>query len=448
MDAALIVDHYTVFSTGATPVPHGVVVRVLVHLSGKAPADRNRAPLGLSLLIDRSGSMCGERIEAARTAAARAVERLHPDDVVSVIAFDDAVDVVAPPAPRGRQRSLVSRIMAIETRGSTNLSGGWLRARQHLEQAIGMMQETAGASRRIVILTDGHANVGIVEPNTLVELARTARAMGITTSTIGVGEGYDDDLLRAMADAGGGNAWYIERPDQAGDVLGEELGNLLSLSAQGVQVSLSLVPGIELLTVHSDWPSVPTTGVSMQLDVGDLYANEPKPVLLELFVPAAIVAEHATAVEVSPIATIRIVADVLADGGVEHREVVLPVGASLAEHGCMVPAVEHAVLLARTAKARDDATQRQRAGDDAGAQQLMEDAARALSDSPLSRDGLHADELQAQVSDLTRLAQQYASGHISEADHKYQRQRSYNAKRGKKRHDDQLDRGNDAAQEP
>ncbi len=88
-----------------------------------------------------------------------------------------------------------------------------------MEQALSLLGSLEGSSRRIVMLTDGHANAGITDPSTLVELARTARTMGITTTTIGVGEGYDDDLLRAMADAGGGNSWYVERPDQAQDVL-------------------------------------------------------------------------------------------------------------------------------------------------------------------------------------------------------------------------------------
>ena len=252
MDAILLVDHQPIVPPAG---PAGVVVRALLTISGQVPAHRQRTPLALSLVLDRSGSMGRGRLEAAKAASISAVERLHPDDVVSVIAFDEQVEVIAPPAPRARQLQLVQQVYEIESRGSTNLSGGWLRGRQHMEQALGMLGSLEGSSRRVVVLTDGHANVGITDASILVELARTARTMGITTTTIGVGEGYDDDLLRAMADAGGGNSWYVERPDQATDVLAEEMGNLLSVATQGLSVTLTLDEAVTVFATHSSWPT-------------------------------------------------------------------------------------------------------------------------------------------------------------------------------------------------
>ena len=435
MDAVLLIDHQPI----APPAgPAGVVVRALLTISGQVPARRQRAPLALSLVLDRSGSMSGDRLDAAKAASISAVERLHPDDVVSVVAFDDQVDVVAPPAPRARQIQLVQQVSDLDSGGSTNLSGGWLRGRQHMEQALGMLGSLEGSSRRIVLLTDGHANVGITEPATLIELARTARAIGITTTTIGVGEGYDDDLLRAMADAGGGNSWYVERPDQAQDILAEEMGNLLSVSAQGLSVTLTLEDSVAMFATHSSWP-VTATANTFTFDLGDLYASEPKPVLLELFVPADRL--EALASGGASIATLVVQADVLLDGGgVEHRAMTLGVAASLETQSSLVPAVEHAVLLARAARAREEAARRQREGDADGAQEVMQMMSVSLQSSALVNDPNFGGELQAQAQDLQGLAERYERRTFSEVEAKYQMQRSYNARRGKKRNDGTLRR--------
>lgn len=439
MDTLLQVDHQVVASEDSPNRAGGTVVRALLTIAGRAHARAGRPPIGLALVLDRSGSMSGERIEAARLAAARVVDRLHPDDVVSVVAFDDQVQTVVPPRPRQQPHGLAAAIQAIDVNGSTNLSGGWLRGRQHMEQALGLLGSLAGSSRRVVLLTDGHANVGITEPATLVELARTARAMGITTTTVGIGEGYDDALLRAMADAGGGNAWYVENPDQSHDVLAEELGNLLSVSAQGLTVTLSLGEAGTLFAVHSDWPVVSQSPGVCSFDLGDLYAAEPKPLLFELFVPAVTV--HGLPTATTAIAMLSVSADVITgSGGVEHRVVHLPLSATLDGQNHLQPEIEHAVLLARTAKAREEAARRQRAGDAHGAQAAMLSAQASLLASPLTHDAAFAEELADQADDLSRLAEQYASDTFSERDAKYQMQRSYNQKRGKLGYDKTLSR--------
>jgi Ca-activated chloride channel family protein len=302
-----------------------------------------------------------------------------------------------------------------------------------------MLGSLPGSSRRVVLLTDGHANVGITDPSTLIELARTARAMGITTTTVGIGEGYDDALLRAMADAGGGNAWYIEHPDQSQDVLAEELGNLLSVSAQGLTITLSLGEAVSVSTVHSDWPvSSSSTGV-LHFDLGDLYAAEPRPLLFELFVPAPAVEGLASLP--TAIATLTVRADVITEGGgVEHRTVHLPLSATLDGQNVLVPEVERAVLLARAAKAREEAARRQREGDADGAREAMVFATQRLLESPLAHDASYGEELAEQAGDLRQLAEQYARHEYSERDAKYQMQRSYNQKRGKQTYDKALRR--------
>ncbi len=433
MDATLLIDHqaYSAHPDG------GTVVRALLSIVGTAPVSANRPALGLSLVLDRSGSMGGPPLEAARAAAARAVERLHPDDVVSAVLFDNDIETLAAPARSRDQHQLADRLRQVEPGGSTNLSGGWLRGRQHMELAAAFMDTASGATRRVVLLTDGHANAGITDRETLVELARTARRKGITTTTIGVGEGYDDDLLRAMADAGGGNAWYVERPDQSQDVFAEELGNLLSVAAQGLSVTLTLHPDVEMLVVHSDWPTV-GTGSTLVFDLGDLYASEPKPLLFEVLVPA-----HATTARVV-VATLTLQAHVLTDGGgVELRTLSLPIAATLDGQALMVPEVERAILMARSARAREEAARKQRKGDGDEAALLMRSALHSMTSSVLANDPAYADDLFGAAADLARLEEQYRAGDYSERDAKYQMQRSYNERRGKRTYDAQLRRGQD-----
>jgi Ca-activated chloride channel family protein len=438
METHLQVDHQFVDVPQSPNGRPGIIVRALLKISGTAPQHANRPPIGLSFVIDRSGSMSGDRIEAARVAAARAIERLHPDDVVSVIAFDDVIETVASPERRARHHNLVHTLLQLDTRGSTNLSGGWLRGREHMQHAQGMIGSLPGSSRRILLLTDGHANMGITDPSTLVELARTARRMGITTSTVGVGDGYDDTLLRAMADAGGGNAWYIERPDQSDDVLAEELGNLLSVSAQGLTVKLVLDEAVTMVVMHSDWPTTtPATG-TFHFDLGDLYAAEPKPLLLELFVPLARL--ELLEADVKPIATLSVSADVItATGGVEHRVSHLPIASSLDGQQRMEPEIEMAVLLAHAAKAREEAARLQRAGEAEMAERVMREASaqfRMSAESPSMDSAL----LLRDAEEFDALADQYSRGAFSELEAKYQMQRTYNARRGKQSYDEKLRR--------
>lgn len=408
----------------------GFIVRAMLKLEGKAPTRDNRIPLNLSVVLDRSGSMAGEKLEAARDAAAMLIRRLHPDDLVSVVAYDDQVVTVAEPATGASQRALPNAVVAIEAGGSTNLSGGWLRGNELVAR-----NRREGAVNRVVLMTDGLANAGITEPAKLLGLCRTACAAGVTTTTIGFGADYDETLLRGMADAGGANTYYIERPDQAADVFAEELEGLLSLSAQNVSVEIRPSAQVTLVAVRHEYP---TTRVAdgVRLELGDLYAREPKSVLVELFVPALADATADTG-EVC-IADVVVNAHVLTDGGgVERQEVRFPVVSPLMAAGHAEPEVRREVLLLDAAKAREEALRRRDEGDLGGAAGVLRAASFTLAGAPAEL-GAGLDE---QAGDLAVLADQFAVGQVSEADAKYLAQRAYNAHRGKRAYEEKLARG-------
>jgi Ca-activated chloride channel homolog len=431
----LLIDHDSTHQPGSAGV---VRTRLLLTLTGQAPADVTRPPIAVAFVIDRSGSMAGEPLAAATAAAAWAVARVHPTDVVSAIAFDHEVQVIAEPACVTDHPALGHRLLALQPGGSTNLSGGWLRARHHMEQANTLLQHAVGATRRIVLLTDGHANEGITDREQLTALARRAREHGISTTTIGVGAGYDDDLLRAMADAGGGNAWYVEHADQSHTVFAEELTNLLSVAAQGVSVALTMAPIVHAHVVHSNWQASTASDGSLVFDLGDLYASDPKPLLLELLTDVAALPPGVS----TEIARLTVRADVIdTDGTVEHRVLHLPIAASAETQHGLHPVIEQAVLLAAAARAREEAAMQQRAGEAEQAADTMRTASAMLREGlDHLPDALRTD-VQEQAHDLSVLAEQYAAAEFSEQDAKYQMQRSYNARRGKRRYDASLSRG-------
>src|SRR5688572_10402594 len=309
----------------------GFIVRAMLKLEGQAPTSESRIPLNLSVVLDRSGSMAGAKLDAARDAAAMLIRRLHPNDTVSVVAYDDDVITVAEPATGGTQASLPQQVKAIQAGGSTNLSGGWLRGRELVAQA-----KRDGGVNRVVLLTDGLANVGITAPDQLLGLCRTACGAGITTTTIGFGADYDEKLLRGMADAGGANTWYIERPDQAADVFAEELEGLLTLCAQTVAAEIRPSSNVTLTAIRHQYPTTTLGSGAARLELGDVYAREPKSLLVEFFVPG--LPDAGSDERDIAIAQIALTAHVLTEGGgVERQEIVFPVVTRLSAKGHAEP---------------------------------------------------------------------------------------------------------------
>ena len=138
----------------------------------------------------------------------------------------------------------LARIRSIDARGSTDLGGGWLtgaeQVARHLEAAKG------GGVHRVLLLTDGLANQGITEPAELTRHAAELRARGVSTTTFGVGEDFDERLLAGMADAGGGHFYFIERPEQIPDLIASEVGELLEIRARDVTLEITAPDGLEI----------------------------------------------------------------------------------------------------------------------------------------------------------------------------------------------------------
>ncbi|TVP58693.1 MAG: VWA domain-containing protein [Gemmatimonadales bacterium] len=407
-------------------------LQALVRISGRAPEASARPPLNLALVLDRSGSMSGEKLENARQAAALLLRRLGDADRVSVVAYDDQVQTLAEGATGPAHQEAIEAVRRIHAGSTTNLSGGWLRGWDLVRAVRGEgggptegLSETgesdapADTTPRILLMTDGLANAGITQPAALTGLCRTAREEGISTTTIGFGQGYDEDLLRAMADAGGGAAYYIENPDQAPGVFEEEIEGLLGLAAQNVELVLTPGSGTELVAVRHSYPTTQTE-TELRLDIGDLYGHEPRLALMEFDL------EDARAGVELDVASLRVRGHVLEDGGVEEREVTLPITLKVGVGPRVEPEVRRIALLLDAADVRDEALAARDRGDWDGASDRLRETAERI-EAELSGDV----EGEREVNSLRAMATRMQPHVFDAADLKYMKQQVHDQRRSR-----------------
>jgi len=235
------------------------------------------------VVLDRSGSMGGPRIEAARSALLGLVDRLSDTDQFGLVVFDDSSQVAIPTGPLGQlgREQVKSTIRGIVPGGSTDLSSGYLRGLQEARRAA----TSTGAT--LILLSDGQANAGIVDPIALRSVAEQARAGLVTTSTIGIGTGYDETILGALAEGGSGNHSFAEQADAAGVALAGELEGLLTTTVQAASLTVTAGPEIQAVTLLNDLPFVSLPD-AMQIDLGDFYSGEQRRIILRVHVPARV----------------------------------------------------------------------------------------------------------------------------------------------------------------
>ena len=411
MDTEILLDHEPV-------ADGGYLVRALLRVTGQAPEAEDRPPLNLSVVLDRSGSMRSMgKLDRAKEAASLLVRRLGDGDVASVVAYDDDVRTVAGRTAGAQRQELLSRIDMIQTGGMTNLSGGWLRGRELVAEEL-----ADGGVNRVLLLTDGLANVGITEPGQLRDLIGSAAAKGVSTTTIGFGADYDEQLLRSLAEAGGGSTYYIEEPDQAPAVFEAEIEGLMALAAQNVTVTVAPAAAVEHATVLHQYPRQQTDDGSLRLELGDLYALEPKSLLCEFLLTSDV-----DAAEVD-VATLTIEGYVLLpNGGVEKKTVKLPIQVKRSGAAVVNPEVRRELLLLEAAKAREEALEDRARG-------AFEDGARKLR-QVAEKMAPHADsddEVRDEVEDLRDLAEKFDEQQVSMRDAKWMYQRAYGSAQSKR----------------
>ena len=243
----------------------------------EAPATANRVPLNLSLVIDRSGSMQGDKIAYAKKAAEFVIDNLSAEDRVSVVQYDDVVDVLSSSAPVENKAELRRRIAQMSARNSTNLGGGLQAGYEQVSQT-----KQDRFVNRVLLLSDGLANIGIIDPSMLQQIAQDKfRNAGIALSTFGVGADFNELLMTGLSEYGGANYYFIESPDKIPSIFAEELKGLLAVVAQGVKLEIQLPMGDFRCEKVYGFPAEISYD-KVHINFNDLFSLEKKAVLLKM----------------------------------------------------------------------------------------------------------------------------------------------------------------------
>jgi len=196
--------------------------------------EREIIPLNVALVVDRSGSMSGGKLEEAKRCVASLIERLTDRDRVALVDYDDDINTSLALMPAlAAQQIAPSALASLSPGGSTALHGGWLRGAELL---------AAGADRksvsRVVLLSDGQANHGLQRSEDICPQVAALAAAGVTTTTVGIGNGFNEELMVAMATAGQGGAHYGERLEDLAEAFEAELGMLKALAFRDVRLTI------------------------------------------------------------------------------------------------------------------------------------------------------------------------------------------------------------------
>ncbi len=255
------------------------------------PIERtDRPPVSVALVIDRSGSMQGEKLQTAKRAALTVIDRLGAQDEVAVVVFDDHVDVVQPAAPvdnevKARVRAELNRIAA---RASTDVHAGWLVGCQ---QIAAERAERPDRLARCFLLTDGQANRGVVDFERIAaEAGGVWQHAGITTSTFGIGADYDERLLGPMAVAGGGQFHHLRNAREIATAFVGELGGLLGVIASRATLEIEADDGATP-EIISRFPFSAQGARRWTAVVGDLVGGEQRHLVVRFTFPAPGAAE-------------------------------------------------------------------------------------------------------------------------------------------------------------
>ncbi len=356
------------------------LVTVMLQLDAPpAPAsDVQRAEHTAVVVLDRSGSMGGDRLDHAKGALLTLVDRLDDRDRFGLVVFDHEAQVLVPAERVGvlRRPRVRQLIAAVDPRGSTDLSSGYLRGLQEARRAAGQTGAT------VLLLSDGHANAGVTDPDQLCSVARQASSAGVTTSTVGIGTGYDERILAAIAEGGQGNHSFAEHAEGTIVAVAAEIDGLLTKTVQAASLLIRPLDGVAAIRLLNDLPAT-AIAEGVLVELGDFYGGDERRLVLEVAVPSKAALGLATVAEL------------------EVRYVELP---DLTEHVLTLPISVNVVpadvaagrvpdaevrrerLMVETQKAKKESERLLRDGDVSGARDTLTAASADLAAAPPSRE--------------------------------------------------------------
>ena len=267
-------------SLDRTVLPAGQAQKTVIKVNLEVPiipVESARPPVNLTLVLDRSGSMSGSKIEKAKEAAITALRSLDPRDIFSLVIYDHSVQTLVPPQSAANTEWIEARIRSIYPGGNTALYGavsqGAAEVRKNLyDQYV----------HRVILLSDGLANVGPSSPADLARLGAALIKEGISVTTVGIGTDFNEDLMTQLADRSDGNHYFVESSRDLPRIFAAELGDVLSVAARKVVITIDCPTGVTPLRIVGREGRI--RGKSVEIHLNQLYGGQEKYALVEVMV--------------------------------------------------------------------------------------------------------------------------------------------------------------------
>jgi Ca-activated chloride channel family protein len=324
----------------------------------------SRPPMSLAIVIDHSGSMQGEKIARARDAARGLIERMGERDRVALIQYDDTAETLVPSTATddaGKQR-LLAAIEGIQDAGGTNLHGGLVLGRDQIMAAV-----STGHVNRVILLSDGNANVGVTDIPTLARMSGDAAERGVRITTVGLGNDYNEDLMEAIAENGRGQYYYVKDAGTLDAVFAGELKAIQATVATAAELRLEpACAGVEIVEVFGYVTR--REGASVIVPLADVAGGDKRKLVARVRIPTG--ADGAAGVVAASLG--------FATPAGERRSVEARVGVELTSDVAAVERSADAEVLAKveqadTAVAVRRAAEAYQRGDQAGALKVISD---------------------------------------------------------------------------
>ena len=298
MKIDLTLDYQTILRNEPRPV------HLVANLRAPKLEEHTRPrPAAFAVVLDRSGSMAGEPLRLAREACAAVVRNLRADDLFTLVVFDDSAQVVIPLQKPADRQGMIASIERIRHGGSTNLMAGWLLGRDELLKA------GSGSSRKILVLTDGHLNQGITDPDRVEALVRSGFGKdGVRTACLGFGDAYNEEILEAISAVGHGQLHDADSAEKLPAILAHELDGLQKITVQNVRLRIEPKLFCNSWSQFGDSPMITLPDGRTEIALGDLVSEErrdfvlltevlPLPLLPDGTLPASLEGEELLGLE-------------------------------------------------------------------------------------------------------------------------------------------------------
>ena len=263
-----------------------------VSLSGQNIDSKKRVPINLAIVIDKSGSMSGQRIEKAREAAILAVNMLNENDTLSIVAYDSEARVIVPATKVDNKLRIIGLINEnIYAGGGTALFAGLSKGIKQVENQL-----TKDKVNRIILLSDGQANIGPSSVDELSQLAIIAAKKNIAITTLGIGSDYNELLMSSIASYSDGNHVFVNNSADLENVFVHEFTDLMSAIAQDVVITIQLKNGVKPVRLLGRDGVIKGNEITVKMN--QLFSNQEKYVLLEVIPDKGKVGQEKTLAQV------------------------------------------------------------------------------------------------------------------------------------------------------